>query len=80
MYKPPVVISTSYAATPPLPTPTDLMRGFLSQRNNASAATKGVTLHVWACPDAPFTTPDDVTTPVGMLTQRHAAQAPVATP
>lgn len=70
-YKPPAQPAASPAATLPPPKPEDLMRGYLNQRNKASAATKGVTLHVWYCPESPFFVPEDAVTPVGMLLQEH---------
>lgn len=70
-YKPPAVPAASPAATPPPPKPEDLMRGYLTQRNKASAATKNVTLHVWYCPESPFFLPEDVIVPVGMKPEEH---------
>lgn len=76
LYKPPVQPAASPAATPPPPKTEDLMRGYLTQRNKASAATKNVTLHVWYCPDSSFFMPTDVTEPVGIKVVEHIAKAP----
>lgn len=76
-YKYPTPTGLSPAATPPPPTTSELFRGYLEQRNKASAATKGVTINLWTCPDAPFTVPDDLITPVGMTVQRLDARIPL---
>lgn len=77
VYNYPTPVGLSPAATPPPPTTAELLRGFLAQRNKASAATKGVTINLWTCPAASFTPPDDVITPVGMTVQRLEPIAPL---
>ena len=72
LYKPPAVAApTSYAATPPPSTPSQLLEMYLTQRNKASAATSNVTLHVWSCPDAKFTPPMAAIEPYGMKLVQH---------
>jgi hypothetical protein len=76
-YKPPVVQAASYAAQPPPPTNAELLGQYLMQRNKASAATKNVTIHIWTCPDAPFTPPNDAITPFGMNVVQHTGKSPL---
>lgn len=76
VYKLPPAPKTTYAATPPPASPSELLRLYLTQRNKASAATKNVALHVWTCPEAPFDAPDAVITPVGMTLVEHYGRAP----
>ena len=78
VYKPPAVpAATSYAAQPPPATASELLGQYLLQRNKASAATANVTLHVWTCPEAPFTAPVDAITPFGMKLQPHVGRTPL---
>lgn len=76
-YKLPPVAATTYAATPPPASPSELLGKYLMQRNKASAATKNVTLHVWTCPDAKFTPPMDAIEPFGMKYQAHTGKTPL---
>lgn len=78
LFKVPTLTGLSPAAMPPPLTPEDLLRLYLIDRQKASAPTQGITLHLWSCPDAPFTPPDDVISPSGMKVVQHVALAPVA--
>lgn len=77
LYKRPPVAATTYAGTPPPPTPTELFKLYLDQRNKASAATKGITLHTWTCPDAQFYPPEESITPFGMTLSEHLGRSPL---
>lgn len=75
LYKvPPVASPTSYAATPPPSTASELLEQYLTQRNKASAATNNVALHVWTCPDAKFVPPTAAIDPYGMKLVQHVGR------
>ena len=74
LYKTPSVVATSYAASAPPPQPEDLLSMYLQQRNKASAATTGVALHVWTCPDIDFSVPDELLKPTGLVLVRHTGK------
>lgn len=72
LYKLPTIAApTSYAATPPPSTASQLLELYLNQRNKASAATNNVALHVWTCPDAKFVPPVAAIEPYGMKLVQH---------
>jgi len=64
-------------ATPPPPTPAELLEAWLVQRARASQPTKNIGLHVWTCPDAPFALPEDAWKPYGMSYTGHVGKAPL---
>ncbi len=76
-YVPPSTAGLSPAATPAPPTSAELLRVYLEKRNKAFAATKGVTINLWTCPDAPFVVPDDVISPVGMIVRKLSPKVPM---
>ena len=53
---------------------TELLLRYLAQRDRASAATSGIALHLWTCPDAPFDLPEADVEAQGMSVRRHDAR------
>ncbi len=74
LYKTPTVVGASPAATVAPPQPEDLMAMYLQQRNKASAATTGVALHMWSCPDILLDVPAELLTPTGLQLIRHVGK------
>lgn len=52
----------------------DLLVRYLTQREKSSAATTGVALHLWTCPEADFTSPDADIEAQGMTVVRHVGR------
>lgn len=80
LYKLPVITAATPAAMPPPPDPEELLRLHLRERAKASAATQGVTVHIWKCPDAKFEPPTDVLDLLGMKADMRMAKAPLLSP
>lgn len=76
LYKHPMVVGATPAAQPPPPTTMELMAGYLTQRAKASAATQGITLHTWICPESDFSLPPE-SIANGMGVQIHQGRAPI---
>ncbi len=74
LYKTPTVVASSYAASTAPPQPEDLLAMYLQQRNKASAATSGVALHIWTCPDIDFDVPVELLKPTGLQLVRHTGK------
>jgi hypothetical protein len=74
LYTAPKVPSAGAPTSAPPAQPEDLLALFLQQRNKASAATSGVAMHLWTCPDIPFDVADSLLTPTGMQLVRHVGK------
>ena len=74
LYTAPKVPSAGAPTNAPPDQPEDLLALFLQQRNKASAATSGVAMHLWTCPDIPFDVADSLLTPTGMQVVRHVGK------
>ena len=74
LYKTPAAVASSYAASTAPPQPEDLLSMYLQQRNKASAATTGVALHLWTCPDILFEVPEELLKPTGLQLIRHTGK------
>jgi hypothetical protein len=51
-----------------------LFARYLAQREKSSAATSGITLHLWTCPEASFEAPETDLAVQGMTLVRHTAR------
>lgn len=71
LYSAPKPVAASAGSSQPPAQPEDLLALFMQQRNKASAATSGVTLHLWTCPDIPFDVSESLLAPTGMGLVRH---------
>lgn len=58
-------------AAPAPAQPEELLAAYLQQRNKASAATTGVVLNLWTCPDIALDVPEDLLRPTGLRLVRH---------
>lgn len=74
LYKTPTVVASSPAAAVAPPQPEDLVSMYLQQRNKASAATSGVAMHLWTCPDLPIDVPNELLTPTGLQLILHTGK------
>lgn len=52
----------------------ELFLRYLTQREKSSHATAGVTLHLWTCPEAPFTVPEADLAAQGMSVRTHVGK------
>jgi hypothetical protein len=80
LFTPPSTPGLSPAATPPPPSREEYLRLHIEDRLKASAATQGITMHIWYCPEAPVGLPMERLEEIGMKVDPRLASVPVIEP